>query len=436
MQQASQDTASPLERHLDLSFPVKQLESEIENRLKRIARTAKLPGFRPGKVPLKIVAQQYGGQVRQEVIGDSVQKTFSDAIRQQNLKVAGYPRIEAKQPPGAAENLEFTATFEVYPEIQLEDLSSAVIKRPVTEVTDADVARTIEVLRKQRRHFHAIDRGASNGDQVRIDFEGKIDGVPFEGGQGKDYTLVLGEGRLLPGFETQLLDMKAGEAKSFELTFPADYHGKEMAGKQATFEVKLLAVAEPHLPELNAEFAKALGVADGDLDKMRSEIRQNLEREKKKRIQARLKEQAMQALIDRSTLAVPKSLVEMEMERLNQDMLKDLQSRGMSTKDMKLPGEIFIDQAERRVKLGLILADVVKHNGLQAKPEQVRAVIEEHAQSFEQPEEMVRWYYQQPERLKEVESVVLEDNVVTWVVAKAQAEDVATPFQTLMESAK
>lgn len=436
MQQASPEIANSLERSLDLSFPLKQLESEIESRLKRIARTAKVPGFRPGKVPLKIVAQQYGGQVRQEVIGDSVQKTFSDAVRQQNFKVAGYPRIEAKQPQEAAESLEFTATFEVYPEIQVGDLSNVTIKRPVTQVTDADVDRTIEILRKQRQHFHAADRGAQNGDQVRMDFEGKIDGALFEGGEGKDYTLILGEGRFLPDFESNVLNMQAGDAKSFELTFPADYHGKELAGKTVIFDVKVLEVSAPHLPELNADFAKALGIPDGDPGKMRGEIKLNLEREAKKRVQARLKEQVMQTLIDQSTLTVPKSLVEIEVGRLSEDMLKDLQSRGMTTKDMNLPKELFQDQAERRVKLGLILAEVVKQNTLQAKPEQVRSVIEEHAQSFEQPEQMVRWYYQQVERLAEVEAVVLEDNVVSWVVGKAKAEDVATPFQQLMENAK
>jgi len=435
MQQASSETTSPLERRIDFSFPLQQVESEIENRLKRIARTAKLPGFRPGKVPLKIVAQQYGGQVRQEVIGDSVQKTFSDAVRQQNLRIAGYPRIEAKDPMASTENLEFTATFEIYPEVVVGDLSNTTIKRPVTEVSDTDVDHTIEILRKQRRHFHQTDRAAQNEDQVRIDFEGKIDGVVFNGGQAKDYQLVLGEGRFLPDFETNVIGMKAGDSKLFELTFPADYHGKELAGKTVTFEVKLNEVSAPHLPELNAEFAKNLGIEDGDLASMRKEIKLNLEREAKKRVQGKVKEQAMQALIDHSTLTVPKSLVDIEIERLQQNMLKDMQSRGMGTKDMALPTEWFQAQAERRVRLGLILAEVVKQNSLHAKPEQVRAMVEEHAQSFEQPELMVRWYHEQPERLAEVEAVVLEDNVVTWTLDKAKAEDVATPFQELMEGA-
>ncbi|MBA2690190.1 MAG: trigger factor [Burkholderiales bacterium] len=435
-QQASPQTASPLERSLDLSFPLQQIESEIESRLKRIARTAKLPGFRPGKVPLKLVAQQYGGQVRQEVIGDSVQKNFSEMIRQQNLRVAGYPRFQAKQPADAADNLQFTATFEVYPDIAISELSSVVIQRIATEITDADIDRTIEILRKQRIHYHAVDRGAQQGDQVRLDFDGKLDGFPFEGGQGKDQTLVVGENRFLPDFEANVVAMKAGEAKSFELTFPADYHGKDMAGKTVIFEIKVNEVAEAHLPEFDADFAKSLGIEDGDIGKMRGEIRLNLEREAKKRIQAKHKDQVMQALIDHATLTVPKSLVEMEIQRLAENALKDFQSRGMAIKDTQLPKELFQAQAERRVRLGLILAEVVKQNGLQAKPEQVKAVIEEHAQSYEAPAEMVRWYYQQPERLSEVEAVVLEDNVVAWGVSKAKTEDVAIPFQELMENSK
>ena len=434
MQQASLENASPLERSLDFSFPLQQIESEIETRLKRIARTAKVPGFRPGKVPLKIVAQQYGGQVRQEVIGDSVQKNFTNAIKEQNLRVAGYPRFEAKQSATAAENLEFTATFEVYPEVEVGNLAQATIKRFVTEVTEADVDRTIEVLRKQRSHYHTTERAAQNGDQVRLDFMGKLDGVPFEGGQGTDHLLALGEGRFLADFEANVAGMKAGEAKSFELTFPADYHGKDVAGKTGSFEVTVKDVAAPHLPEVNADFAKALGIEDGDIEKMRADIKINLQREAKKRIQARLKDQVMQVLTDNTTLGVPKALVEMEIERLTETALKDLQGRGMSTKEMKLPAELFHDQAERRVRLGLILSELVRQNGLQAKPEQVRAMIEEHAQSYEAPEQMVRWYYQQPERIGQLEAVVLEDNVVSWVVGQARTEDAVVPFQQIMET--
>jgi trigger factor len=432
--QGSQAEGSALERRLNLAFPVKQIESEVETRLKKLARTVRIHGFRPGKVPMKIVAQQYGGQVRQEVMTDSVQKTFADAVKAQNLRVAGYPRFEPKE--SAAENFEFIATFEVYPDIEIGSLANASIKRPVTEVTEADVDRTIEILRKQRQHFHKVDRGALDGDQVTLDFEGTLDGAPFPGGHGKGHQFVLGEGRFLPDFETNVQGLRAEDSKSFELTFPADYHAKEMAGKTAKFQVEVHAVAEPHLPELNADFAKTLGVEDGDLGKMRAEVKANLEREAKKRIQAKVKEQVMQALVDHAKLEVPKSLVEIEIGRLAEGAVRDLQARGMTTKDINLPPDIFQAQAEKRVRLGLILAETVKKNGLTAKPDQVRAVIEEHAQSFEQPQEMVRWYYQQPERLAEVESVVLEDNVVAWALNQARVEDLPTAFQDLMGSAK
>jgi len=432
--QGTQSVSSALERRLDLVLPVKQIESEVDNRLKKLARTVRIHGFRPGKVPMKIVAQQYGGQVRQEVMSDSVQRTFADAVKAQNLRVAGYPRFEAKE--SAAENFEFVATFEIYPEVDINPLADVRIKRPVTEVTDADLDRTIEILRKQRQHFHPVERAARDADKVTIDFDGTMDGAPFPGGQGKGQELVLGEGKFLPEFELNVKNLKAGDTKSCELTFPADYHAKELAGKLVRFEIRVQAVAEPHLPELNAEFAKSLGVVDGDLNIMRAEVKGNLEREAKKRMQAKLKEQIMQALLDHAQLEVPKALVQIEVGRLRGAAGRDLQSRGMGTKDMNLAPEIFQAQAERRVRLGLILAETVKKHGLTAKPDQVRAVIEEQAQSFEQPQEMVRWYYQQPERLAEVEAVVLEDNVVAWALEQATVEDLSTPFQDLMESTK
>ena len=438
MQQTSPETiSSPLERKIDLSFPLKQIESEIETRLKKIARTAKFPGFRPGKAPLKFVAQQYGGQVRQEVIGDSLQKGFSDSVREKNLRVAGYPKIEPKElAAGANDNLEFVATFEVYPEVQAGELGSESIKRPITEITDADIDRTIDVLRKQRRHFHKVERAAQNGDQISLDFEGKIDGKLFDGGKAEKYVLVLGEGQFLPDFEANVVGLKSGDAKSFELTFPEDYHSKDLAGKTVTFDLKIHEVAEPHLPELTSEFAEGLGISGGDLEKLRSEIKINLEREVKKRIQARLKEQAMQALINKSTLTVPKSLVEIEIERLAENAMSDLKARGIGDKKLSLPPQLFEAQAERRVRLGLILAEIVKQHSLQAKPEQIKAIIEEHAQSFEQPEQVVRWYYSDRERLSEIETVVLEDNVVAWVVERSATENVPTSCQELMEAPK
>lgn len=427
---------NPLEKQLSLSLPVAQIEKEIESRLKRLARTVKMQGFRPGKVPFKFVTQQYGPQVRQEVMSDSLQKSFSEAVQQQNLRVAGYPRFESKKDADGVQNIELTAVFEVYPDIKVGDISASVINQPVSAVEDADVDRTIDILRKQRVKYDATDRAAVKDDMVNIDFRGTLDGVEFDGGQGKAMQTVVGEGRMLPEFETALVGVKKGENKSFPLTFPADYHGKDVAGKTAMFQITVNDVLAPTLPEVNADFAMGLGVMDGDVAKMRGEIKGNLEREVKKRKQQRLKDQVMEVLLSTTTMDVPTSLVEIETQRLLESTMQDLQSRGMNSKDMlNLSPDMFKEQALRRVKLGLILGELVKHNNLQAKPEQIRAALEDHAQSFEQPEQMVRWYYTQPERMQEVEALVLEDNVVAWAMSQAKVQDQSMTMQELMGTA-
>lgn len=424
-----------LERRLNISLPAAEIDGEVQNRLKRLARTVRMHGFRPGKVPLKVVTQQYADQVRREVLGDALQKSFGDVIREQNLKVAGSPRFEPVT-VGANSAVEFNATFEVYPEVALGDIAQASFDRPSTTVGDAEIERTLEIMRKQRATYVPVARVAAPGDRATIDFDGKSDGQEFEGGKGENVNVMLGEGRLLKAFEDQLTGLEAGAAKTFEIPFPEDYHGKELAGKTATFDVKLKQVAEPRLPSVDAEFAKTLGVPDGNLDTMRSEIKENLEREVKRRVSAKLKDQIMQALIDTTTLEVPKSLVEMEIERMTAAALKELEARGVKTADMPVSREMFAQQAQRRVALGLILAEVVKSNGLQANPEQVRAMVEEQAQSYEEPAQVVKWYYQSPERLRDVESMVLEDNVVQWALRRAKVEDKTIAFDELMGHTK
>jgi len=431
--QATIEKVSTLERRLNVTLPIQEIDGEIENRLKRLARNVRMHGFRPGKVPFRLVQQQYGGQVRQEVLGDALQKTFGEAIKQQNLRVAGYPRFEAR-PSEATDNFEFSATFEIYPDIQLGSLDHVVIERPTVVPGDVEIDKTIEILRKQRVRYEAADRGAQVADRITLDYRGTQAGQPFEGGSGTDHVTVLGEGKLLGDFEKQVLGLRAGESKTFELTFPEDYHGKELAGKSAQFEISLKQVEAPVLPEVDAEFAKQLGIQDGDLAKMRSEIRANLERELRRRMQTRVKEQVMKALVDSATLELPKSLVELEVQGLIAGMRKDLANRGV--KSPELPREAFEPEARRRVGLGLIVAEVVRQNGLQAKPEQVKAVIQDHAQSYEKPEEVVRWYYQSQERLREVESLVVEENVVQWALAKMKAEDKPADFDELMGNAK
>ena len=336
------ENSSSLQRTLNLAVSLASMEAEVGNRLKRVARTVKMDGFRPGKVPMKIVEQQHGGQVRQEVLGEAVQKNFAEAVRAQNLKVAGYPRIEARPAEGESKELQFAATFEVYPDVVVGDISGVAIDRPQTVVGDAEVDKTIEILRKQRVTYAPVKRQAATGDQVEIDYRGTLNGEEFQGGQAQGYKLVLGEGHTLKDFEGAILGMKAGESKSFELTFPEDYHAKELAGKTVTFAVTLNQVAAPKLPEVDADFAKSLGVSDGNLETMRSEIKANLEREVKKRIDGRVKERVMQALLDATPFEQPRSLIEMEIDHLRQQAGEDLRARGLTASgDISLPAHLF-----------------------------------------------------------------------------------------------
>src|SRR3954447_3566481 len=420
--QATIEKVSNLERRLNVTLPSQEIEAEVENRLKKLARNVRMHGFRPGKVPYRLVQQQYGGQVRQEVLGDALQKTFGEAVRSQNLRVAGYPRFEAK-PVEGEDKVEYSATFEIYPEIQLGDITQATIERPVVEVSDAEIDKTIEILRKQRVHYHAVDRGAQDGDRITIDYTGTHDGTEFEGGSGKDHTTVLGEGRLLADFEQAVVGLRAGESRTFELTFPEDYHGKDVAGKTASFSVTVKQVEVPHLPEVDAEFAKQLGIGDGDIAKMRMDIKANLEREVRRRIQARVKDQVMKTLLEHAKLELPNALIDMEIERLMAGMRQDLAGRGMKVEDVPMPREAFEPEARKRVGLGLIVSDLVRQHDLQAKPDQIKAVVKDYADSYERPEEVMRWYYQSADRLREVESLVLEENVVQWVLSQAKTAD-------------
>lgn len=435
MQQAVETKPSPLERQLKVAVPVAQLEADIAQRIRQLARTVKMQGFRPGKVPLKMVERHYGFQVRQEALSESVQRLFAEAVKSANYRVAGMPRFEPVQGGEDAAAFEFQAVFEVYPEITLADLAGHKVMRPVTEVSDKDVDATIETLRKQRATYERVARGAADGDLVNIDFDGKVDGAPFEGGSGQNFTVVLGEGRMLPDFEAALAGLAEGATKTFPIVFPADYV-EHLKGKTAEFTVKVNQVAEPKLPAVDAEFAKTLGVEDGDVARMRSEIRQNIEREVKKRVQARVKDQVMAGLVASATFEVPRSLLDGEVARMHDAAAADLKQRGMTGTDIQLPLELFTDRARQRVTLGLLVADLVRKNELAARPEQVRKVIEEHAESFEQPAEMVRWFYGQPERMAEVEAVVMEDNVVEWAMGRMKIEDQPTAFEDLMGTKK
>jgi trigger factor len=430
---ANVENLGTLERRVSMSVPLQDIERQVEAKLKQLARNVKMPGFRPGKVPMKIVAQTYGPQVRNEVLGDAVQKSFSDAVREANLRVAGYPKIEKRD--GADEQaLEFSATFEVYPEVKVGDLSGAAIEQPKVEIDEAAVDRTIEILRKQRARFVAASRPARDGDRVTVDFQGTVGGEPFEGGKAENFVMTLGEGRMLPEFEAAVRGMSPGESKTFSVKFPDDYHGKAVAGKQAEFEIKVTHIEEPQLPALDAEFAKALGVADGDVAKMRSEIRANVEREAKKRVEARLKSQALDALLAATPVALPKSLIDMEAQQLVQRAAADLQSRGVKLEQVPLAPQHFEETARRRVALGLIIAELARAEGLQPKPAEVRAMVEQEAQSYESPAEVVKWFYMQPQRLSEMEAMALEANVVKWILSKVPVTEKEISFDKLMGS--
>jgi trigger factor len=434
MQQAVQNT-SPLERNITVSIPVQHLEAEIQQRLKKLARTVKMQGFRPGHVPIKMVERHYGFQVRQEVVTDEVQQRFADAVKDQNYRVAGYPRFQPVPASEGASNVEYTATFEVYPEIVVGDLSKFEVTRPQTQVTDADVAKTMDTLRKQRAKFNNVERAAQVGDLVNIDFEGLIAGQPFEGNKAANFTVILGEARMLPDFESSIAGMKTGETRTFPLTFPQDYN-EQLKGKTADFTVTVNQVAEPDLPPVDSEFAKALGVASGDVEQLKREVRENVEAEVTKRVKSTIKEQVMDALHQAAAFEVPRSLLDSEIQRMQQQAVEDLKQRGMTQQEVTLPPNLFTDRAERRIKVGLVVAELVKRNNLQARPEQVKALIEEHAQSFEQPEQLVRWYYADPARLAEVEALVMEDNVVEWALGQMGVVDEKTSFDDLMGTKK
>lgn len=430
--QATVENISNLERRLTVAMPMQPIEEEIGKRLSHLAKTAKMAGFRPGKVPFKMVVQQYGQQVRQEVISGKVEETFSDAVHQHALKVAGYPSIEPKPLAENADSYEYVATFEVFPEVKIGDLSGISIERPTLKVTDADVDKTVEVLRKQRATFEPVDRGAEMGDSMTIEFSSQIDGEQVENTAGQTISLVLGEEGRLTDFDNNLVASKAGETRKFDLVFPADYHNSNLAGKTASYEVKVAAVAAPKLPEVDADFARELGVADGDVAKMRAEIKESLEQEVVKRVRAAVKAQVMSGLVGSVDIELPRSLVTIETGRQMEAAQQGLQQRGVDLSRVNLEPSMFEQQATSNVKLRLILVELVRDNALQATPEQVRAAIDEHAKSFEQPDEVVTWYYSDPQRLNEPAAMATEDNVVNWVLERAKVTDKKTTFDELM----
>lgn len=428
------ETLDKLERKITLSLPVQSIQSEVDSRLKKLARTVKMDGFRPGKVPMNVVAQRYGYSVHYEVLNDKVGEAFSRAANEAKLRVAGQPRITEKD--GAPEGeMTFDAVFEVYPEVKIGDLGGAEIEKVNAAVDEAAINKTLEILRKQRRTFalRSLDSAAQDGDRVSVDFEGKIDGEPFEGGKAEGHQFQIGEGQMLQEFEEAVRGMKVGESKTFPLAFPADYHGQEVAGKTADFLVTLKKLEAAHLPEVNEALAKSLGIADGTVQGLLEDIRKNLEREVKSRLIGRNKKAAMDLLVARAELDLPKSVVQAELDRMTEGARADLKQRGIKDADKApIPEEIFRPQAEQRVRLGLVVAELVRANSLNASPEQIKAHIEDMAASYEKPAEVVRWYYSDNRRMAEVEAVVIENNVTEFVFGKAKMTEKTISFEDLM----
>ena len=434
--ETTQDTnaaaaVNSLERRIDLAVTMADIEREVEQQLKRIAKTAKMAGFRPGKVPMKMVAQMHSGQARSEAMGAALERAFGQAVMTQQLRVAGQPRIEPKS-EAAEGQMAFTAIFEVFPEFAIAEVTGREIEKSTLTVTDAEVDQTIDVLRKQRVTYVPAGRAAEKGDRLVIDFTGRKNGEEFDGGKATDYPVFVGGGMMLPDFEAALDGVNVGQEKSFDVKFPDDYHAKDLAGNTVQFTIQVKSVDMPKLPEIDADFARALGIADGDLVKMRAEVRANLEREVAKRLKTRVKEQAMNILVEANPIDVPQSMVQAEAEQMAAGARKDLESRGAQMANIPVNASWFTDQAVRRVKLGLIVAELVRVKDLHVKPEQVRAVVDDFAATFEDPQEVVRWYYSQPQRLAEAEALAMENNVVEWVLANVKVNEKPVAFDELM----
>ena len=428
------ETLEKLERKITLTLPVGVIQTEVDSRLRKLARTVKMDGFRPGKVPMNVVTQRYGYSVHYEVMNDKVGEAFATAANEAKLRVAGQPKItESEAAPEG--QMAFDAVFEVFPEVKIGDLATAEVEKLSADVTDEAIDKTIEILRKQRRTFAQRAQGtaAQDTDRVTVDFEGKIDGEPFAGGKADDFQFILGDGQMLKDFEDATRGMKTGESKTFPLAFPADYHGKDVAGKTADFMVTLKKLEAANLPSVDGELAKSLGIAEGTVEALRADIRKNLEREVKFRLLARNKQAAMDALVSKAELDLPKSSVQAELDRMVENARADLKQRGIKDADKApIPDDIFRPQAERRVRLGLVVAELVRANDLAAKPEQIKAHVDELAASYEKPADVVRWYFGDNRRMAEVEAIVIENNVTEFVLAKAKVTAKAVSFDELM----
>ncbi len=428
--QVSVQTLNGLERQITVAVPAEKIESEIKTRLDSLSKRARISGFRPGKAPMHVIKQHYGDKVQQEVMGELLETSFYEAVGKEKLRPAGSPHIHPKsRQPG--QPLEYTATFEIYPEVSLNPLDGIEIDRPTAQITDADVDRVLENIRKQRMEWNVVERASKTGDRVRIDFKGMLEEGGFPGNEAQNMPVELGKQRMIPGFEENLTGISAGAQLSFTLRFPSDYHRAEMAGKEVQFDVKVNAVEEARLPEITEEFVRSLGVVDATVDSLRKDVRQNMQRELDGRIQTVLKQNVMDELLKHNPIPVPKALVEQEVQALMKN--QEIAQTAMNATDPTVANTQLQEFAQRRVSLALILSEIVRQQNLKVEPKKLREAVEHFASTYEKPDEVVQWYYADKKRLGEVESYVLENEVVAWVAANARLKDIGSTFDALIK---
>jgi trigger factor len=432
--QVSVETTSQIERRVTFQVPAAEVDEAVEARLKDTAKNIRLNGFRKGRVPMSVVRQRYGRGVRDEVVGELMRERYVRAITEQNLNPAGFPSIEPKVDE-AGKDLEFVASLEVYPEIELAPIEGTEVERPVVEVTDADLEEMIETLRKQNAAWEEVERAAEEGDQVKIDFQGFLGDEPFEGGSAEGHELVLGSGNFIPGFEEQLIGATAGEEKEIKVTFPEDYQAEHLAGQEATFKVKVHAVKGQSLPEVDEEFIKRFGVEDGDVEKFRAEVKKNMAREAKQAVDNRVKQQVLEALKKANDVPVPQSLVQQETDALKRQAAQQF-GLGEDFDVSQLPNELFSEQAKGRVQVGLLLAEVIKANELAASDEEIRAKVEELAEQYQEPQQVVDYYMGNDQLKTQVKSAILEEKAVDKLLEQATVKDVEMSYQEALAAAQ
>jgi len=427
--QVSVQTTNGLERKMTVEIAKEKVDSEVQTRLKSIASKAKLAGFRPGKVPMNVIESKYSAGVRQEVLGELIQSTYVDALKQENLMPAGMPQIEHKTPANGSDAIEYTATFEVYPDINLSDPKALEVEKSVVDITEQDINDTLETISKQHVIWSAVSRSAQLKDKVTMEFEGKIDGEVFEGGSGKDLSVELGSKQMIPGFEDQLVGVNVDEERDISLTFPESYHVKDLAGKPVIFHVKVTKIEEPELPELNDAFAETLGVKEGGVETLKAQVKANLQREVETKIKTKVKQQVMDALLANNEIEVPKVMVDNDIAQLRK------QQQSQMGADVEIDANLLENQARRRVALGLILSEIIKQNELKVESVKFRKMVDSIAAGYETPEEVVKYYYSDKQRLAEIENLALEEEVIDWVLGNAKLVEKPTTFKELMDTA-